>query len=510
MMLMLLLLISSITITAVVIITRHRRWNPWQQPLNLPPGPPPQWFVGNLHQMKPLWTRSFSEWSQTYGPIISVWFGSQLNVVVSSSGLAKQVLKDEDYVLAHRPRGLAAAKMSHNGSDLIWADYGPHYVKVRKLCTVELFSPRSIESFRSVREAEAEAMAESIFEALNSSDGKKLVLRKYLGNVALNNVSRLVLRKRMDPEKGQEFKFIVENQTKLSSVIPLFDYVWWLRWVPKLINIDKALSKHLARRRAWFHGAVVEEDKGNQQKGFAQKLLALQGNRELSEETVVGLIWNMLTAGADTVAITVEWAMAELIRHPMAQQMAQQELDRVVGHYRLMSEADIMNLPYLQGIVKEALRLHPPTPLMLPHKASASVRIGGYDLPKGTTIYVNVWAVGRDPANWKNPNEFKPERFLGEDVDVKGQDFRVLPFGSGRRACPAAQLSINMMALMLGHLLHRFSWKSIPGDHIDMTENPGLVSYMKTPLQSVASPRLLPQEFNTETGKQQEAREINA
>ena len=201
----------------------------------------------------------------------------------------------------------------------------------------------------------------------------------------------------------------------------------------------------------------------------------------------------MITAGMDTTAISVEWGMAELIKNPRVQQKAQEELDRVIGFERVMTEADFSNLPYLQCVAKEALRLHPPTPLMLPHRANATVKVGGYDIPKGSNVHVNVWAVARDPAMWKNPNEFRPERFLEEDVDMKGTDFRLLPFGAGRRVCPGAQLAINLVTSMLGHLLHHFVWtppEGLKAEEIDLSENPGLVTYMRTPLQAIASPRL--------------------
>lgn len=137
--------------------------------------------------------------------------------------------------------------------------------------------------------------------------------------------------------------------------------------------------------------------------------------------------------------------------------------------------------------------MHPPTPLMLPHKANANVKIGGYDIPKGATVSVNVWALARDPAVWKNPLEFRPERFFEMDVDMKGTDYRLLPFGSGRRICPGAQLAINLVTSMVGHMMHNFTWTPPPGvrvEDIDMMEQPGTVTYMKTPLESVPTPRL--------------------
>lgn len=207
----------------------------------------------------------------------------------------------------------------------------------------------------------------------------------------------------------------------------------------------------------------------------------------------------MITAGMDTTTISVEWAMAELVKNPRVQQKAQQELDRVIGSDRRMTESDFSNLPYLQSIAKEALRLHPPTPLMLPHRANSNVKIGGYDIPKGSIVQVNVWAIARDPKSWKNPLEFRPEKFFEEDVDIKGHDYRLLPFGAGRRVCPGAQLALNLVISMLGHLLHHFNWLPPLGmspEEIDMEESPGTVTYMKTPLHAIATPRLAAHLYN--------------
>jgi len=129
----------------------------------LPPGPRPLPIVGNLYDVKPVKFRCFAEWAQVYGPIISVWMGSTLNVVISSSDLAKEVLKAKDQQLADRHRSRTVSKTSEDGQDLVWADYGPHYVKVRKVCTLDLFSTKRIEALRPIREEEVAAMVESLF-----------------------------------------------------------------------------------------------------------------------------------------------------------------------------------------------------------------------------------------------------------------------------------------------------------------------------------------------------------
>uniref|UniRef100_A0A2N9E4Z7 Uncharacterized protein n=1 Tax=Fagus sylvatica TaxID=28930 RepID=A0A2N9E4Z7_FAGSY len=297
-------------------------------------------------------------------------------------------------------------------------------------------------------------------------------------------------------EQGLEFKAIIAIGVKIGASLSIAAHIRWLRWMDRLD--EEAYEKHAARRdrltRAFMEEHTQARNKsGDAKQHFIDALLTLQEKYDLSEDTIIGLLWDMIAAGMDTTAISVEWAMTELIKNPRVQQKAQEELDRVIGLERIMTEADISNLPYLQCVAKEALRLHPPTPLMLPHKANANVKIGGYNIPKGSTIHVNVWAIARDPAMWKNPLEFRPERFLEEDVDMKGHDFRLLPFGAGRRVCPGAQLATNLVTSMLGHLLHHFVWtppEGIKPEEIEALETPGLVTYMRTPLQAVATPRL--------------------
>ncbi|KAL7597836.1 cytochrome P450 98A2 [Lactuca sativa] len=471
---------------------------------NLPPGPRPLPIVGNLYDVKPVKFRCYAEWARTYGPIFSVYLDSKLNVIVNSSELAKEVLKENDQQLADRHRNRATMSFSRGGKDLIWADYGPHYVKVRKVCNLELFSPKRLEALRPIREDEVTAMVESIFRHSTDLDkrGKALPLRGYLGTVAFNNITRLTFGKRfVTPEggmddQGQEFKGIVSNGIKIGGKVFMAENIPWLRWF--FAGENEILAKHEQRRDRLTKAIMAEHDiarkkTGGTQEHFIDALHTLQQKYDLSDDTIIGLLWDMITAGMDTTSISVEWAMAELVKNPRVQQKAQEELDRVIGTDRIMSETDFSKLPYLQSIAKEALRLHPPTPLMLPHKANANVKLGGYDVPKGAIVHVNVWAIARDPAIWKDPEEFRPERFFEEDVDVKGHDYRLLPFGAGRRVCPGAQLAINLVTSMLGHLLHHFEWTPPAGmkpEEVDLTENPGMVTYMKHPIEAVATPRL--------------------
>ncbi|XP_056690409.1 cytochrome P450 76AD1-like [Spinacia oleracea] len=197
---------------------------------------------------------------------------------------------------------------------------------------------------------------------------------------------------------------------------------------------------------------------------------------------------DIFDAGTDTTSSTFEWAMAELIRNPEMMEKVQQEIEQVLGKDKQIQESDFIKLPYLQAIIKETLRLHPPTVFLLPRKADVDVELYGYIVPKDAQILVNLWAIGRDPQVWENPEVFAPERFLGSDVDVKGRDFGLLPFGAGRRICPGMNLAIRMLTLMLATLLQFFNWKLQQGVNpkdLDMDEKFGIALQKTKPLKII-------------------------
>lgn len=187
----------------------------------------------------------------------------------------------------------------------------------------------------------------------------------------------------------------------------------------------------------------------------------------------------MLVAGMDTSSTAVEWAMSELIRHPPIMKKLQKELESAVGRGHMVEEHHLHNLEYLDFVVKETLRIHPVAPLLLPHESMEDCVIDGFHIPKKSRLLVNVWAIGRDPNVWLDPETFSPERFVGSDIDLRGRDFRLLPFGSGRRSCPGMQLGLTVVKLLVAQLVHCFDWElpdgMLPRD-LDMSEHFGLVT----------------------------------
>lgn len=195
----------------------------------------------------------------------------------------------------------------------------------------------------------------------------------------------------------------------------------------------------------------------------------------------------LFVAGTDTTASTFQWAMAELLRNPEVLAKARAELIQVIGRGNHVQESDISRLPYLQAILKETFRLHPVVPLLLPRKVaeSSDIEIAGFTIPKGAQVLVNVWAIGRDPTVWDEPEAFRPQRFLGTETetDFRGRSFELIPFGGGRRICPGLPLAVRMLHLMLGTLILSFEWRL--EEDVDMEDKFGITLEMANPLKAI-------------------------
>lgn len=181
--------------------------------------------------------------------------------------------------------------------------------------------------------------------------------------------------------------------------------------------------------------------------------------------------------------------MTELLRHPEKISRVRDEIKTLITHNGIIEESNIPQLSYLQAVVKETFRLHPPLPVLLPRKAESDVEINGYLVPKSAQVLINAWAIGKDPSFWAEPERFWPERFLNEEagIDFRGQDFELIPFGAGRRICPGLPLAYRMVHLMVAALVGNFEWEldGMQLEKIDMGEKFGLSVSKATPLTAI-------------------------
>ncbi|OWM69651.1 cytochrome P450 76A1-like [Punica granatum] len=497
-------------------IVTERRQRQLEELGQLPPGPRPFPVVGNIFQLGWAPHVSFAELAQKFGPIMTLWLGSMGTVVISSDEVAREMFKNHDAVLAGRKIYEAMkGNHGHEGS-IITSQYGPHWQMLRRLCTTEFFVTSRLDAMRCVRGRCIDQMVQFVEDA-GASGTAGIDVGRFFFLMAFNLIGNLMFSKDLlDPksERGAKFFYHAGKVMELAGKPNMADFLPALRWLdPQRIrswtqfHVNRAfdIAGEFIRERmetvrtssaAGSNGSTVEEEE-KRNKDFLDVLLEFRGNgvnepATFSSRTINVIVFEMFTAGTDTTTSTLEWAMAELLHNPRTIRKAQDELRSVVSPNKKLEEKDIENLPYLRAVIKETLRLHPPLPFLVPHMAMRSCKMLGYYIPKETQILVNVWAIGRDPKTWKNPLEFQPERFLEPDsVDFKGHHFQFIPFGSGRRMCPAVPLASRVLPLALGSLLHSFDWKLADGlkpENMDMSERMGITLRKAVPLKAIPVP----------------------
>ncbi|KAK6137130.1 hypothetical protein DH2020_029123 [Rehmannia glutinosa] len=202
---------------------------------------------------------------------------------------------------------------------------------------------------------------------------------------------------------------------------------------------------------------------------------------EFSDNQMLHMLLEIFPAASGNLTTTVEWAMAELMKNKYAMNKLIEELQKEIKDSNSIKESQISQLPYLNACIKETLRLHPPI-AFVPHLASATCKVMNYTVPEGSLIMMNLWALGHDPNTWKDPFAFKPERFLDSGLDFQGQDFEYLPFGAGRRMCPALHYATKQVHFILASLIHFFDWSLPNYVQLDMNEKYGVPVHKEKPL----------------------------
>ncbi|KAG6469864.1 cytochrome P450 71A1-like [Zingiber officinale] len=493
-----LLFLVAVLSTLLLAGGREARTNPAIQ--KLPPGPAKLPVIGNLHQIRGnLLHQWLWEISKQYGPFMHLKLGQVSAVVVSSATLARDVLKTFDLACCSRPHNVATSELSYHGSDIAFSPYGEGWSQLRKLCTVEFFSHRKINSFMSVREDEIARMAKHISSRISGS------LAINVSELALcfscNTICRTAFGGNIAGDDLNIYDVLLEAQEILASFF-VADYFPLLGWVDVATGMKSRLRKSFLELDGIYqkfidlHLDAKSRSGSEENEDLLDVLLRLRKDGQLTEENLKGILMNMFIGGTDTSSSVVEWAMAELIRQPELMKRAQEEVRSCVGRSKgKVEESDLHQLHYLKRVVKETMRLHPPVPLLINREIMNSVTLcGEYQIPPKTTIYLNAWAIGRDPDAWERPEVFDPDRFVNMESPGANSfahyDFKLIPFGEGRRICPAKNLGMLMTEVALANLLYSFDWQLPPGmraEDVSMEEATGIAVHRKHALCLMAA-----------------------
>ncbi|KAF3649212.1 Geraniol 8-hydroxylase [Capsicum annuum] len=329
---------------------------------------------------------SMANLAKIYGPIMSLKLGPVTTVVISSSSMAKKVLKYQD-------------------QDFSTSRFVPDAVQAHNYCKFSIPLLPVCPQWRTLR------------RILNTNliSSNKLDVNQHL--------------------RSQKVKELIAYCAKCSQEVEPLD--------EELKDVIWGIMNELGKPNLVDFYPILEK-------------IDLQGIRRRTP-----LILDLFGAATDTTTSTVEWAMAEILKQPEIMKKVQIELAEIIGEGISVEEADVSRLPYLQCIIKETLRMHPPVPLLVPRKVEQDVELCSYIIPKGSQVLIHLWAIGRDVNFWEDPLMFKPERFWSSNLDIKGQDFELISFGAGRRICPCVPLDLKMVPVILGSLLNSYNWKKI-------------------------------------------------
>ncbi|KAL0760796.1 hypothetical protein Bca101_076946 [Brassica carinata] len=459
---------------------------------NLPPGPPRLPIIGNLHQLGSKPHRSMFKLSEKYGSLMSLKFGNVYTVVASTPETVKDVLKTFDVDCCSRPYMTYAARLSYNRNDLGFSPYSKYWRELRKLTVTELYTAKRVKSFGHIREQEVASLVDFIKQS--ASLEKQVNINLKLLKLSASVICRLGFGISLEGSKLESsYEEVIQGIMEVVgsfAAADCFAIVGGL--IDRLTGLHSKCEKVFKAMDTFFDQAIKHHlDDESIQDDIIHLLLKMErgeiglGEFQLTRNHTKGILLNILAAGIDTSAQTATWVTTHLIANPRVMKKVQAEVREVIKNKDDITEENIAKLEYLKMVIKETFRINPLVPLLVPRETLKDIKIAGYDIPKKTWIHVNIWAVHMNLNVWKDPEAFIPERFMDNEIDYRGLNFELLPFGSGRRMCPGMGMGMSLVHLTLVNLLYRFDWKLPEGmspKDVDLEESYGLVCQFRLSL----------------------------
>ncbi|PUZ38292.1 hypothetical protein GQ55_9G184400 [Panicum hallii var. hallii] len=490
---------------ALLLLNRARGKRP-----RLPPGPPSLpllgsvvWLTNSPAEIEPLLRRLF----ERHGPVVALRVGARLSVFVADRRAAHAALVERGAALADRPALVSARLLGENDNTITRASYGPVWRLLRRNLVAETLHPSRVRLFAPARAWVRRVLVDKLGEPGPGAPPPRVVETFQYAMFCL--LVLMCFGERLDEPavraiaaaQRETLIYISRNMPVFAFFPPVTKHLFRAR-----LDKARALRRRVkelflplinARREYRRRGGEPKKETTFEH-SYVDTLLDIKlhedGDRPLTDDEIILLCSEFLNAGTDTTSTGLQWIMAELVKNPSIQGKLYSEIKAATDDDKEeISEEDVHKMPYLKAVILEGLRKHPPGHFVLPHKAAEDMEIGGYLIPKGTTVNFMVAEMGRDEREWKNPMEFSPERFLpggdGEDVDVTGtKGIRMMPFGVGRRICAGLGIAMLHLEYFVANMVWEFEWQEVPGEEVDFAEKNEFTTVMKKPLR----PRLVP------------------
>ncbi|CAO2840552.1 unnamed protein product [Amaranthus hypochondriacus] len=487
--------ISLSSLLLIFILYKWHLKNPSKNK-NLPPSPPKLPILGHLLKLGTHPHHSLRSLSQKYGDLMMIYLGKNPTLIISSSKMAKEIMKTNDALVSNRIQSTITNKLLYNCRDVATSPYGEYWRQMKTIYVLQLLSNKRVLSFKGIREEETLLLMEKVLK----NDGLVVNLSDMLVVLTNDVICRVAFGGKYgeNHEIGVDFKEVLKELEELLGVFDLGDFIPWLGWLNRFNGLNQRLDRCAKRFDLLLDGILSEHEylddqsncnDENKTKDLIDVLLDVQKeNPNVERDTIKALILDAFAAGTDTTYSVLEWTMAELLKHPNVMEEVQREIRGIAIDKDHITEDDLDEMKYLIAVIKESLRLHPPIPLLVPRESTEDIKINGYDIAARTRVIINAWAIHRDPEIWEEPEEFRPERFMNSSIDFKGHGFELVPFGGGRRICPGISFASIIIELVLANLMYKFNWTLPDGvqcDTLDMSETVGLTVHRTTPLRAI-------------------------
>ncbi|XP_068652013.1 ent-kaurene oxidase 2-like [Aristolochia californica] len=463
-----------------------------------PPAIPGLPLIGNLLQLKAKKPhQTFAKWAELYGPIYSIKTGATTLVVLNTAEVAKEAMVAKFSSISSRKLSNALTILTADKSMVAMSDYGDFHKMVKRNILKIILGPSAQKRNHHLRETMIDSMLsqlhayikENALQAVNlrvvfKRELFKLALRQALGkdieSIYVGELGKCL-------SQSEIFDILVVDPMMGAIEVDWRDFFPYLRWVPNKPVEEKI--HQMAYRRSAVTRALIQNQKkridgGEKVDCYLDFLLS--ETKMLTEEQLTMLVWEAIIETSDTTLVTTEWAMYELAKNPECQDRLYQEIRGVCGSEKV-TENHLPQLPYLSAIFHETLRKHSPVPIIPPRYVHEDTQLGGYKIPAGTEIAINIYGCNMDKKEWDHPEEWKPERFVekpNETMDLH----KTMSFGGGKRSCAGALQAMLISCSAIGRFVQDFEWRLKEGEE-ENEDTVQLTTHKLKPMLAFLTPR---------------------
>ncbi|KAK9066704.1 hypothetical protein SSX86_014027 [Deinandra increscens subsp. villosa] len=466
---------------------------------NLPPVPevPGLPFLGNLLQLKEKRPyKTFTEWADKYGPIYSIKTGATSMVVINSNDLAKEAFVTRFDSISTRKLSKALKILSADKTMVAMSDYDEYHKTLKRNLLASFLGPDALKKHRPHRDALAENISNQLHDLAPNSSHKAVNLRNIFQSELLTLAFKQTFGRDLESiyigdlgvtmTKDEIFEVLVLDPLMGAIEVDWRDFFPYLSWIPNASFEEKLEQMHL--RREAVMKAVIQQhkkriDSGEHLNSYIDYLLSEA--QPLTEKQLIMLLWEPIIQTADTTMITTEWAMYELAKSPEKQSRLYDEIQSVCGSEKI-TEEKLCKMPYLSAVFHETLRRHSPVPILPLRHVHENTELGGYHVPSGTELAINIYGCNMEREIWEDPENWNPERFLSENKSIDLQ--RTMAFGGGKRLCAGAMQAMLIACASIGRMIREFEWRLKDDTGEDVTTL-ALTAQKLNPMLAVIKPR---------------------